>query len=123
MAQNLENIQNQINAKMHWSTTEEEIERWLKDKYRIEGDQSKSMILKGVNNRKTEIRKTSLIQMTVALLVAIPFIVYVIIGIQYEGSLGGSGAGLGSVCLICLGYAGKNLLQVISGNSSTSIDA
>ena len=123
MVRDLKNIQDQINAQMYWDASEKEIAEWLSDKFGIVGDEAKAMILKGINNKKSEIRKTSLIRMIVALLVAIPLAVIAIIGLKSDGKLGARGIFIAVVCVACLSYAGKNLLQLISGRSDTAIDS
>jgi len=123
MATDLKNIQDQINAKMHWGDSEEEIEDWLREKHSIEGERADAMILKGINDRKAGIRKTCLIRMIVALIAAIPLGLCSLLALQNDGYSFKYGILLGTLCFSCLGYVAHNLLTYIKGKSDISIDA
>jgi len=123
MDQNLNNIQDQINAKMHWGDSEQEIEEWLREKHSIEGDRADEMIQKGIQDRKSEIRKACLTRMLVTLVFAIPLAFISMYCLQQEGRMFSYGVTLGVACFGCFTYVFKNLLSYVSGRSDVSIDA
>lgn len=97
---------------------------WLKSKLGIDGDDAESMIREALREKACSIRKTSLFRATVALLVAVPLFIFAWLGWQSEGRRTTAGAVfLASVGFSCVGYAGKNLYQVMTGKSDVAIDA
>ncbi|MEZ5299395.1 MAG: hypothetical protein R3F11_01810 [Verrucomicrobiales bacterium] len=128
MGKNLKTLKEQVIGKMHWDASEQEIRDWLSEKHGIVGEDADLMIAAGLKAKAASVRKASLLRMTVAAAAAaaVPLLLLLLLswlGDHTTGLLLGEilcprSAGFG-----CLGYVGKNLIQVISGTSETAIDA
>lgn len=119
-----EEVQSQLNGKAHWNASDREMRDWLISKFGIDGDDAESMIREALREKALSIRKTSLFRAIVALVVAVPIFFFAWLGLQSEGRRTAAGViFLASVGLSCVGYAGKNLHQVMTGKSDVAIDA
>ena len=117
-------IQDQLNGKMHWDASETEVRNWLAEKHGIRNEKADLMIERGISVKRAAIRRTSIMRLIVALVVATPLGGLTWLSMQAEGrTTDRVSLALGGACLVCLGYAGKNLIQVLTGNSDTAIDA
>lgn len=122
---NLEMIQKQVNTQLYWNTSEEDVEVWLMSKHAIKGELAWNMVSEGLANRKIEIRKRSLPRVIIALVVAIPVIIITIVTLLLWGEEGltiGHGAALGFACM-CLLYAGKHLMHIITGKCDAPVES
>ena len=117
-------IQVQLNGKVHWNASDREVREWLMFRHGIDGEMANEMIAAALRARAASIRKISLFRGTIAFLVAVPLLVLAWMGMETEGRrMTGKALFLGSTGLACLGYAGKQFLQVITGKSDVAIDA
>ena len=109
---------------MHWDASEAEVRDWLAEKHGIRDEKADFMIERGISAKRASIRRTSIFRFTVALVAAIPLGALAWLCMHAEGGRATRASfGLGGACLACLGYAGKNLFQVLTGSSDTAIDA
>lgn len=123
MGKNLKTLKEQVIGKMHWDASEQEIRDWLSEKHGIVGEDADLMIAAGLKAKAASVRKASLLRMTVAAAAAVPLLLLSWLGDHTTGLLWVRSFVLVSAGFGCLGYAGKNLIQVISGTSETAIDA
>lgn len=118
---NRDQIQEQLNGKMYWDASESEVRDWLSEKHGIIETAADEMIAIGTRAKKASIRQSSLIRLSVAFVAALPLGFLTWLAVQSsQRRIAGA---LGTACLACLLYAAKNLMQVLSGRSDTSIDA
>lgn len=117
-------IQDQLNGKMHWDASEAEVRDWLAEKHGISDEKADFMIEKGISAKRASIRRTSIVRLTVALVASIPLGALAWLCMHAEGRTATRASFvLAGACLSCLFYAGKNLIQVLTGSSDTAIDA
>jgi len=117
-------IQDQLNGKMHWDASEAEVRDWLADKHGIRDKKADFMIERGISAKRASIRRTSIFRLAVALVAAIPLGVLTWLSMHAEGRRATRASlALGGACLSCLFYARKNLVQLLTGSSDTAIDA
>lgn len=123
MAIDLDQVQAQLNGKVHWDASEAEIRDWLSEKFSIDGTQAESMIAVGLRVKAASIRKRSLLHLVLALIAAV-----ILGGLTWLASETATGFRaregiLLTATLGALAYAGKNALRLITGRSDAAIDA
>ncbi|MEM7147078.1 MAG: hypothetical protein AAF591_18300 [Verrucomicrobiota bacterium] len=119
-----EDIQAQLNGKVHWDAKDWEVREWLKSKHGIEGVEADEMIREGERVRVISIRKRSLVRGVASLVVGVPLIVAAWAGFESEGRRTTRWAIIVAIAgLGCFAYAGKNFIQLVSGRSDVAIDA
>lgn len=60
-------IQDQLNGKMHWDASETEVRNWLTEKHGITNEKADLMIERGISVKRATIRRTSIMRLIVAL--------------------------------------------------------
>ena len=123
MATDIDQIQEQLNGKAHWDASEAEIREWLSEKFSIEGERADAMIAAGFLAKAAAIRRRSLMHLLLALVAGIVFGAMTWIALHTSNRITAKDGVLLAATVASLGYAGKNLVQLLSGKSDTAIDA
>lgn len=123
MKRNIDDIQAQLNGKMHWDASKNEIREWLSSKHSITGELADEMVRNGTKAKGASTRRKSILHFVTSLIAALFFGMLLWIlsltertRIVWEIVLTGALVG-------CAGFAARSLYQIVTGKSDTAIDA